>query len=39
MFTNTYVLAVMGREYEARAIEDARRARLRRHLRSGRRGP
>jgi hypothetical protein len=39
MFTNTYVLALIGRERHDRAIEDARRARLRRHVRSGRRGP
>jgi hypothetical protein len=39
MYTNAYVLALLGRERQDRAIEDARRARLRRHLRSGRRGP
>jgi hypothetical protein len=39
MFQNTYFLALMGRERQNRAIEDARLARLRRHVRSGRRGP
>jgi hypothetical protein len=39
MYTNSYVLAVIGRERQNRAIEDARRDRLRRHLRGGRRGP
>ena len=39
MYNNPYVLALIGRERQTRAIEDARRSRLRRHLRSGRRGP
>ena len=39
MYTNAYVLALLGRERQNRAIEDARRSRLRRHVRSGRRGP
>jgi hypothetical protein len=39
MFNNPYVLALIGRERQTRAIEDARVARLRRHLRSGRQGP
>jgi hypothetical protein len=38
MYTNPYVLALIGRERQTRAIEDARLARLRRHVRSGRRG-
>jgi len=37
--TNPYVLTLIGRERQDRAIEDAKRARLRRHVRSGRRGP
>ena len=39
MFTNTYVLALIARERQDRAVDDARRDRLRRHLRGGRRGP
>ena len=39
MYTNPYVLAVIGRERQAQAVRDAQRARLVRHLRSGRRGP
>ena len=39
MYTNAYVLAIIGRERQERAIEDARQNRLRRHLRGGRRGP
>jgi len=37
--TNTHVLMLIMRERQERAIEDARRDRLRRHVRSGRRGP
>ncbi len=39
MYTNPHVLAALGRERQDRAIRDAARARLVRHLRSGRRGP
>ena len=39
MFTNPYVLALLGRERQDRAIADAKAARLRRHARNGRRDP
>jgi len=37
MFMNPFVMSLIGQERQNRAIEDARNARLRRHLRAGRR--